>query len=177
MTQMEKLQEISVSLAKSDFYPSISCGASYGKIIPFAHLNQIDPSRNVYDDAKIFINASWNIFSGFSTTQKVKQAQSDRISYSETKKHTIDQLDVNVVTTCEQLATARKQMESAHALNRLADKAYSVAKAGYELGLTPFIDVQSRKLDLENARLTLNNAQYSYTNAVIDIQVLTGEFN
>jgi outer membrane protein TolC len=157
--------------------PNVSCGASYGKIIPFNTFKSVDPQRNVYDDAKIFINASWNIFSGFSTTQKVKQAQSDQLSYSETKKQTIDQLDIAVDNSYEQLATARKQMESALALNLLADKAYSIAKAGYELGQTSLIDVQSRKLDLENARFALNNAEYSYNSAVIDMQVLTGELN
>jgi len=177
MSQTEKLQDISVAVAKSDFYPSVSCGASYGKIVPFQTLSEVDPQRNVYDDAKIFINASWNIFSGFSTTQKVKQAQADRSSYEQTKKRTIDQLDIAVINSCEQLTTARKQMESARALNQLAEKAYSVAKAGYELGQTSLIDMQSRKLDLENARLALNNAQYSYHSAVIDMQVLTGELN
>jgi outer membrane protein TolC len=164
-------------VAKSDFYPAVSCGASYGKIFPFNSFRDVDPQRNVYDDAKIFVNASWNIFSGFSTTQKVKQARSDQLSYTETKKQAIDQLDIAVTNSVEQLAMARKQIESAQSLNVLAEKAYAIAKSGYELGQISLIDVQSRKLDLENARLALNNAQYSYNSAVIDMQVLTGELN
>jgi len=176
LTTGQEVQDLLVDVSKSDYWPMVYAGASVGKIFQYNSAKNIDFTNKNNNDAKISAGVSWTLFSGARRMQKVKQARADRETFDITRKQAIDGLELAVNNAYQQIETARKQLASAQALLKLAEKGYAISKTAYEVGTITLVDFQKRELDLASARIAHNAAKFAFHSAVVDMKVLTGEF-
>ena len=110
LRQLEKTEQIQkelVTLAKSDFYPLIFCGGSIGKIYQYNTLDDIEWGDRMYDDRKVFVGMTLNLFNGLKTPQKVRQAEADRFKFVIVKKQAEEGLELAVKNAYEQYELSR----------------------------------------------------------------------
>ncbi|MBL8027193.1 MAG: TolC family protein [Fibrobacteres bacterium] len=166
-----KIQSQLVKLAKSDHYPMIAAQASVGKLSMF----NSDEEIVWYDDQKIAVVMTLNLFSGFGITQKIKQARIDKTNFEYTMKQVQDGLEIGLRGACENLAVNREKIESVNALLKIAEKGLEIQKKMYDLGAATLTDLQKTEIDLKNAKIAYNASLFGYYSSMIDIKILLGE--
>jgi outer membrane protein TolC len=167
----EKVQELQVTMKKTDYLPMLYCGGSVGK---FGIFNEID-AIEWQDDQKVFIGLSLTLFSGFQRHHAISQARAERNSFRITYREVVDNLEIAVHDAYEKVETNREQLRSARALVELAETGYSLSQEAYEVGMMTLLEMQQKEVDMKNARLAYNSAQFAFNSAVIDLKLLLGE--
>jgi OMF family outer membrane factor len=165
------VQDQLVKLAKSDHYPLIAAQASVGK------LSQFNSGEDLtwYDDRKISVFMTVNLFSGFGISEKVKQAKYDRTNFTYTMKQVQDGLEVGLRAACENLSVNREKVAMTGSLVKMAEKGLDIRTKMYDLGAATLTELQKTELDLKNARMAHNAALFSYYSSVVDVKLLIGE--
>jgi len=128
-----------------------------------------------YDDQKIAVVMTLNLFSGFGITQKIKQARIDKTNFEYTMKQVQDGLEIGLRGACENLAVNREKIESVNALLKIAEKGLEIQKKMYDLGAATLTDLQKTEIDLKNAKIAYNASLFGYYSSMIDIKILLGE--
>jgi len=165
------IQKQLIKLAKSDHYPMIAAQASVGKISMYNSGEEM----TWYDDQKIAVVMTLNLFSGFGITQKTKQARIDKTNFEYTMKQVQDGLEIGLRAACENLAVNREKIESVNALLKIAEKGLDIQKKMYDLGAATLTDLQKTEIDLKNAKIAYNSALFGFYSSMIDIKILLGE--
>jgi outer membrane protein TolC len=160
-----------VRLARSDHYPMIAAQASVSKATAFDSGDEL----TWYDDRKIAVVMSLNLFSGFGILQKTKQAKIDKTNFEYTMKQVQDGLEIGLRGACENLAVNREKIESVNALLKIAEKGLDIQKKMYDLGAATLTDLQKTEIDLKNAKIAYNGALFGFYSSMIDIKILLGE--
>jgi OMF family outer membrane factor len=166
---VEELRELAVSLSKSDFFPSVFCGGSLGKYAQF----DAGEKPVWYDDRKVFIGASMNIFNGGMKLQKVHQARADLHAFRFSAEQTAEELELAVKNVFERIETARMRLDTAGLLIELAEKGYDITRKSYEIGMSTLLEFEKAEFELKSARMALNAAKFDYYSAVVDMHELT----
>ena len=101
-----EMQKWQTKIVKADYLPPVYAGASISKISMFDNRDEFSWG----DDQKIFVGASIPIYSGGQKLQKVKQAGYEEQKLQETRKKTLNQLNLALTSCYEELAVARKSV-------------------------------------------------------------------
>ena len=165
----EELRELAVKLTKSNFLPLVYCGGSIGKYARF----DAGEKPEWFDDRKVFIGMSLNLFNGGMKVQNVRQARADHNSFRHSMELAEDGLELAVRNACETLETSRGTLVSTRSLLRLAEKGYDVARRSYEVGLSTLLDLEKAEFELKSARMAVNAAQHDFLRTVVNMKRLT----
>ncbi|MFP4522136.1 MAG: TolC family protein [Fibrobacterota bacterium] len=167
----EKIQELLVSLSRSDHYPMVYCGASIGKISQYNKGDEIE----WHDNQSVFAGLSMNIFKGFQIFQKTQQAKAGLESFESSRRKTLKKLELGLKSTYLNLGRMQENLEQAESLLKVAERGYEVAEKGYKAGSVTITDLQKAELEQKQANIALNAAKYGYYSAVIDLELFTGD--
>jgi outer membrane protein TolC len=166
----ESIHELRRKMARGAFFPRLSVGAALGKVA----LYERGEAGRWEDDRRVFATLTLNLFDGFGTAQRLRQALARQRRFSHQKEQVYDSLELAVQAAWEKVGTNRRVLDKSKALLELAEKAYGASRDAYEVGAATQLDLQRSELELRSARLVLNESQFAYHSAVVDLRVLMG---
>jgi outer membrane protein len=137
----------------------------------------MDWGADNYNDQKIFLGMTLNLFNGLKTPQKVKQAYADQKKFVLVRKQAEEGLELAVKNAYEQYALSRDQLRLTENVVKLAQKGYDVSRIAYEVGSRTLLDMQNAELELSKAKIASNGARLAYHLAVIDLKQLMGQMD
>jgi outer membrane protein len=155
-------REQEVSLAQTDYYPSVFARGSYN-----------------WEDSRVFPgNKNWNVgvglslplFQGGATQASVEQAKSRTEAARATREALRQRLQVAVRTTLTTLDDTRSRVRSATEIVHLAEETERVASLKYRSG-------KGTNLDVLDAETVLTNARINYVQVLTDYAIATAELN
>ncbi len=166
-----EMQQLQIKIVKADFLPTIYAGASISKISMFDNRDEFAWG----DDQKIFVGTSIPIFSGGQKWQKVKQAGYEEQKLEETRKKTLNQLNLALANYFEELAVAKEECAEALHLIALTTQGAQIASLSYEIGQITQVDLTNSRQQLSMSKLAYNNAVHKLNAAITGIKMLIGD--
>lgn len=169
----EIIQNQQVNLAKAEYLPTISGGATVGKIGQFSKLD--NPDHITWgDDQKIFVGLSWTIFSGLTRQHIVRQRIAERDMVLLAQQRTIDSLELTTRTSYERTMIDKEQLTAMQTVVAIARKSHAIAQTAYEVGSGTLFDLQNAQLELSKKKLAYSEALYAFHISVTDFKLLIG---
>jgi outer membrane protein TolC len=117
---------------------------------------------------------SWNIFDGFLTYGKVKQARAQLEQSKVTYDDSVRQVELQVATSVSNLRQAALTVDSAQTSVNVNLEALRLADERLAAGTGTQLDVLTAEQQLTTARGNLVSAKFSYLSAVFSYQQSTG---
>jgi outer membrane protein TolC len=119
------------------------------------------------------LQGSWNIFDGFLTYGRVKQARAQLEQAKATYDDSERQVELEVATSVSNLRQAAQTVESAQTGVNVNLEALRLADERLAAGTGTQLDVLTAQQALTTARSTLVQAEFSYVSAVASYQQAT----
>jgi len=166
-----EMQQWQTKIVKADFLPTVYAGASISKISMFDNRDEFAWG----DDQKIFLGATIPIYSGGQRLQKVKQANYEEQKLEETRKKTLNQLNLALASCFEELAVAKEECAEALHLIALTTQGAEIASLSYEIGQITQVDLTNSRQQLSMSKLAYNNAVHKLNAAITGIKMLIGD--
>ncbi len=167
----QAVQDQMVELSKSDFYPLVYAGASFGKISQFNNIDEFE----LFSDWKVYAGVSMDLFTGFRRNQKLNQARVDNQKFVLSKKEAKDGLQLATKNAYAQVVLSKDRLDATKSVLVLAEKGHSIAKKAYEVGSKTFLDVQNAEFELNRAKIASSAAKFAFHTALIDLKLLMGD--
>jgi outer membrane protein TolC len=146
-----------VALARASFYPMISLTSFYGALA-FRYRLSNPPTPTYTAMAPEYgagLTLKWDIFTGFSRVNSVKEAEAERDSaVAELNGAELD-IAANVWRAYFSYLTARRKYDYAESLLAASQSSYNSNVKSYEHGLATIIDLLSAERELAAARYTI----------------------
>jgi len=161
----ENASKESVSLAKKDYYPTLSGFANYG----------CGGQKFPVDEGWSFgANLNLPVFNGLLTKNKVNEAKANR----DVTLSGIDILKQNIYMQVQQAYIALKQAEQsipvAEMVVKQAKEKYELAVGRYNVGVGNSIEVNDAETSYNNAQLSYVQTFYDYNTAYINLERAMG---
>jgi outer membrane protein TolC len=123
-----------------------------------------------------FINlqGSWNVFDGFLTYGKLKEARAQLEQAKLTYDDSVRQVELEVATACDNLHQAALTVDSAQTGVAVNLEALRLADERLAAGTGTQLDVLNAQTQLTTARSNLVSAEFSYLSAYVSYQQNTG---
>lgn len=125
----------------------------------------------------IGINLRIPIFSGFKTTNTVRQAQARADQLDATRDRIALQVELDVWQAYFDLDTAEAAIDSAHALLRSAGQSREVAQARYQAGVGNLPDLLLAQANEANARMEVIQAEMGWYSSLSQLNSSIGIFS
>ncbi len=140
--------------SSADYFPNVALFASYG-------WQEMDLQFSSQADNLIGgVQLRWNLFSGFGTSAKVREAESQLEELRYQRENAISGIKLEVenarterVVAADRLVVARKQLKS-------AEENYRITKIQYDNGTMPLITLLDAETVLSNAKANLTTTTY-----------------
>lgn len=170
-----EIKKLQVNLARAEFYPFIYAGASISGMGMFDNVK--DASNPLWgNEKKVYVGLRWDIFSGLSKFNHLRQAEADRDMYKVSMQKITEDLELQTKTLYEQVLQSKVNLVSCMSVIKLAEKRFQIAKKAYEVGSATFIDLQNAEFELNSAKIAFNTAQFTYQSALISLRLLMNDF-
>ncbi len=169
-----ELSDQMVNLAKTDFRPLVYAGATFSRIGQFSGFEDMNTGENWYNDQKLFVGMNWTLFSGLQRSQKLRQAEMDRSIAHLNQQQIIEELELAVKATYEQVMVNKNRLESVASVLALAQKGYDLSAKAYDVGQRTIIDMRNAELELSRAYTSYSAVQFAYLKAVVELKMLMG---
>lgn len=167
-----ELRKEAVKSAKAGYLPSVQAYGGYGsRNSSFSS----DLSRDV-SGWQAGVQVSWDIFDGFLTRGKVRQAEAQRDRAEVDTQDFSRRVELEVRTSYSSLGEAWEVMESQKKVQEQAQEAVRLAQARSEAGTGTLLDVLSAQTALTEARTTQILARRDYAVARARFERAIGAF-
>lgn len=162
-----------INIATSGHYPSLSLSGNYGKTS--SDNLMVSPSTNMDSDSQsITVSLSVPIYSGGSTSSRVRQAQSQYVAASQDLERTYRDVvrnTRNAYNTVIANVSAIKALEQSVVS---AESALKATEAGFEVGTRTIVDVLDSTRNLYNAKRNLSSTRYNYVQSILSLKRAAG---
>ncbi len=145
--------ELSTTIARADYYPSVGAQVAYQRQGPTADPFFTDPTKQ--NALSAGLSLSWNVFSGFATDSAVKRAQVDQSLVDAQEKQALADLEAEIRKGLKAVQTQEAVAEIAQANLGLARAELQVEADRYQAGSGSPLEVRSAELKLLSAELTV----------------------
>jgi outer membrane protein len=163
-----KSADASVVVARGGHYPSISFSGGYN--LSSDELSTLSDNRHL----SWGLSFSLPLFSGFSVSNQVQQAQLTLRNQQELLSQTERQIQVDIKKGMLDVDAARKQLEVAISTVKSATEDQRIAQEKYNLGAGTILDLLVGTANYTNAISNKVNAVYQYLNAKSQLQYAFG---
>lgn len=166
----EKLRRTGVKAEKANYLPTLT-----GSLI-YAFSAQSDEWDFANDNNTVMVglNLSIPIFTGGATRARVQQAQIELDKTRITIDRTRDDIEKEISSIRLVLEEANRRILSAQATLNAAEKAFSIASATAQSGLTTQLELKDSRVMLDQATVGYYSAIFEYLAAYFDWQRSTG---
>jgi outer membrane protein TolC len=120
------------------------------------------------------LNASWNIFNGFTRETNRTRSAVARDNARATAQDTRRQVNAQMTQQLQALAAARTRLEIAVANRAASDEDLRVQQERYRLGASTILDVLVSQVALDQAEVDIIQARLDYLIAKAEIEALIG---
>ncbi len=152
-------------LLKKEYMPKFTGSASYG------YFNEDFPLNNKWT---LFLQMSLPLFSGWSTTYKLKQAKADTAYYSYREDSMRQQITSQIKNLFVQLKEASQKIETLKIALKQAKENLDLAMGRYEVGIGSSIEVVDAIVLYEQTNTQYWQAIYDYNVTYAQIQKTVG---
>ena len=150
----EELLKLQVAKIKSEYWPNLSCSASHG----FSGEDNIFAEKSW----RVGVDLSVPLFKGFTTPNKLKQAELDldiqkqkKIQLKKEINLEVDQAYTNYLLSKEKKAVVLKSLQAMQDI-------FKITKLSYKQGKTSYFNLQNYEYDLTKAENSCIEAHYNY---------------
>jgi outer membrane protein len=170
-----KATESRVGLARSEFYPQISLSSSYSRTEPMltASVNE-GIADEAYDSYVNSISLSQNIYDFGRTSRQVKIEELNHYSSGMDLENVRTQVIFAVKQAYWELLRASRNRDVSREVVAQYQQHLDQARAFFEAGTKPKIDVTRAEVDLSSAKLSLLGAENAYRLAVVALNNAMG---
>jgi outer membrane protein TolC len=167
LRQNVELQQLNIINAKSGYKPAVSVFAGYGwfnEQYPPPGQSSVSLARD-YSGWNAGAQLSWNLFDGFLTAGKVREARAQYAKARTVLDDQARQIELQVRTAYSDLLQARETLDSQATVQTEAEEALREARQRAEAGTGTQLDVLDAETSLTQARTTQIQAQHDYAAA------------
>ncbi len=161
-----EIDKAGVQVQEAAFYPTANVQGTY------AYVNTTGASSANTTTASV--NASWTVFSGFSTVHSVKQSEftqsSDQDTYLQQQRDTASQTQSDYLTVLSDIA----QIEAYKQAVISGEASVKAAKAQYQVGTTTIYDLLQEQTNLFQAEQQYATSLYQYINDSLKLKTDAG---
>ena len=133
--------------------------------------------KSFYWQHPISIGVSLSVpsFSGFKSTNKVRQVRNQIRQLELQRDYVAKSTDVQVRSSINNLLTAREKMFANEKTVAQAQKAYDISNTRYKAGAGTILELNTAELSLTQAKLNYSQAIYDYISAKADYDQIVGK--
>lgn len=163
----------SIDAASAQNYPSLDLTLNGGKTY---NNFQLGGPYSGSSSGTLGINLRVPLFSGFRTTNTVRQAQARAEQLDASRDQTLHQVELEVWQAYYDLDTAEAAISSAHALARSANQSREVAEARYKAGVGNLPDLLSAFASEANSKMEVIQAEMGWYSSLSRLNNAIGSF-
>ena len=169
--QKEQL-ELALKLTKASFLPTLSLSSNFqyssmNNNFKFSQYNWFP-----YSTASLALSIP--IFSGFKKQQQVKQSRLNMQSLEDSRINSERNLQLSVKNCLNQMSNAVEELASNKENVTMAEKAYSISRKQFEVGMGTWLDLSASELALTQARLAYHQSIYNYLFNMAELENILG---
>jgi len=146
-----RANELSVEVAKADYFPRVSINGGYSRNAPAIGLF-VDPTRQ--NGLFAGVNIDWNVFGGFATAAATEAARIQVRLATAQQRQAIADLDGEIRRTLRTLETQLRISGVAEKNRNLSEKQLSIEVERFNAGASSNIDVRNAQVKVTQAQLT-----------------------
>jgi len=163
-------EERGVRAEQAGYLPAISAFVSYG-----ADSSRFSDSVSDYEHGwTAGVRSSWNIFDGFATRGRVRQALSNKSLATLAYDREILNIDVEVRRSYSSLLEARELLSASQQVVKQGQESFRLAQARVEAGAATQLDLLDSQFALTEARTNQVQALYDYNLALAQLERAMG---
>jgi outer membrane protein TolC len=159
-----------ITVQAAGFKPKVTANAGWEQI----NNPLTSDMSNTLQGWFINLQGSWNIFDGFLTYGKLKEARAQLEQAKLTYDDSVRQVELEVATACDNLHQAALTVDSAQTGVAVNLEALRLADERLAAGTGTQLDVLNAQTQLTTARSNLVSAEFSYLSAYVSYQQNTG---
>jgi outer membrane protein TolC len=169
--QKEQL-ELALKLTKASFLPTLSLSSNFqyssmNNNFKFSQYNWFP-----YSTASLALSIP--IFSGFKKQQQVRQSRLNMQSLEDSRINSERNLRLSVKNCLNQMSNAVEELASNKENVTMAEKAYSISRKQFEVGMGTWLDLSASELALTQARLAYHQSIYNYLFNMAELERILG---
>jgi outer membrane protein TolC len=159
-----------ITVQAAGFKPKVTANAGWEQI----NNPLTNDMTNTLQGWFINLQGSWNVFDGFLTYGKLKEARAQLEQAKLTYDDSVRQVELEVATACDNLHQAALTVDSAQTGVAVNLEALRLADERLAAGTGTQLDVLNAQTQLTTARSNLVSAEFSYLSAYVSYQQNTG---
>lgn len=167
--------ELANKIAKASYLPTLSLSSNF----QYSSMNNDFRFSNYnwypYSTASLALNIP--IFSGMKRQQQVKQSRLNMETLEDSRTQSERTLRINVNNCLNQMDNAVEELESNKETVAMAEKAYSISRKQFEVGMGTWLDLSASELALTQARLAYHQSIYNYLHYMAELENILGKNN
>jgi len=167
--------ELAMKITKASFLPTLSLSSNY----QYSSMNNDFRFSNYnwypYSTASLALNIP--LFSGMKRQQQVRQSKLTLQTLEDSRINSERTLRLNVNNCLNQMGNAVEEFSSNKENVAMAEKAYSISRKQFEVGMGTWLDLSASELALTQARLAYHQSVYSYLFYRAELEKITGTSN
>jgi outer membrane protein TolC len=171
--EIKKLQSYSdiadlrVKMGQSERLPDMFIAFDYG------YQGEKYKFNKDYDYMQASAVLSWKLFSGFQTNARIKQSKIDKTIIDTRLEETRKQIELQVLTTLNELLTAEKGITAAETRLMNAKEGFRLMNRKYEEGQASLIEFLDARTNMTQAELNLIISRFTYLSSYADLEKVT----
>jgi outer membrane protein TolC len=163
---LSKAADHALNENRGTFLPSLSA---------FANTSWNEQENNTkYNANSIGINASWNVFSGFSNLYQTLSASKSRNSARLNAANSRNDVLHSITIAYRRADVNDKKLQSAQAYVKAAEEAYNATQEMFRLGRVALKDVIDTRITLQDAQSQFAEAEYQLAASHEELEYLIG---
>jgi len=167
--------ELAMKITKASYLPTLSLSSNY----QYSSMNNDFRFSNYnwypYSTASLALNIP--LFSGMKRQQQVRQSKLRLETLEDSRINSERTLRLNVSNCLNQMGNAVEELSSSKENVAMAEKAYSISRKQFEVGMGTWLDLSASELALTQARLAYHQSVYSYLFYRAELEKITGTSN
>ena len=175
MSIQKQQLETALKITKASFLPTLSLSTN----LQYSAMNNDFRFSNYnwfpYSTAALALNIP--IFSGMKRQQQVKQSRLNMETLEDSRTQSERTLRINVNNCLNQMDNAVEELESNKETVAMAEKAYSISRKQFEVGMGTWLDLSASELALTQARLAYHQSIYNYLHYMAELENILGKNN
>lgn len=164
--------ETALKITKASFLPTLSLSTN----LQYTAMNNDFSFSNYnwfpYSTAALALNIP--IFSGLKRQQQVKQNRLNLESLEDSRIHSERTLRLSINNCLNQMNNAVEELSSNKENVAMAEKAYSISRKQFEVGMGTWLDLSASELALTQARLAYHQSIYNYLYNMAELENIIG---
>jgi outer membrane protein len=165
--KLEKYSDIAglkVKMGQSERLPDMFINFDYG------YQGEKYKFNKNYDYMQASAVLSWNIFSGFQTNSRIRQSMIDKSIIETRLEETRKQIELQVITTLNELLTAEKGIAAAETRLMNAKEGFRLMNKKYEQGQASLIEYLDARTNMTQAEVNLIISRFSYLSSYAELE-------